>query len=237
MRIIISISVLLAIVFFSVGCKESDNVPGPIRPISNIFSYDFTASQDGWVGGFADHFDTTSTDFNLVFARTNLPAPLNTSKKALKLAGTNRSDDLFMFLKRKITGLNPNTNYEIKFEVEFASNVPTNKVGVGGSPDAVMLKAGATLVEPISSLTSDGHYRMNIDHGSQMQQGIDMKNLGTIGVSDNVTEYTLLTKNNSSQLFTLRTNASGEVWVIIGTDSGFESRTELYYAKITVTFY
>jgi hypothetical protein len=37
-------------------------------------------------------------------------------------------------------------------------------------------------------------------------------------------------------LFTIRTDANGEVWVCIGTDSGFESRTTLYYNQITLTF-
>lgn len=229
----ISISaLLLAVAIFFVSCKKEDN-----NPNAKIFTYDFSSSQDGWIGGFSDHHDTSTADFNLVFLRTNLPSPLNTSKQSLKLGGTNRSDDLFMFLKRQITGLNPNTTYKIKFEVEFASNTPTNQVGVGGSPDAVMLKAGATLIEPISTLnTAQAMYRMNINQGRQMSEGIDMNNLGTIGVADNTTQYTLITKNNSSKLFTIKTNASGEVWVIIGTDSGFESRTELYYDKITITF-
>jgi hypothetical protein len=64
-----------------------------------------------------------------------------------------------------------------------------------------------------------------------------MYNIGTIGVSDNTTQYTQISRNNNSRLFSITTNSSGEVWIIIGTDSGFEARTELYYNKITITFY
>jgi hypothetical protein len=37
-------------------------------------------------------------------------------------------------------------------------------------------------------------------------------------------------------LFTITTDANGEVWVCIGTDSGFEATTTLYYNQITLTF-
>jgi hypothetical protein len=229
----IFVAMLLTATIFFTGCNNDDDK----NPNPKIFTYDFSASADGWIGGFSDHHDTSTADYNLTFARTTLPAPLNTSKYALKLGGTNRSDDLFMFLKRKIIGLEPNKRYNIKFDIAFASNVPTNQVGVGGAPDAVMMKAGATLVEPISSYNpTEATYRMNINQGQQMSEGTDMTNLGTIGVADNTTQYTLITRNNSNKLLKVTTNASGEVWVIVATDSGFESRTELYYNKITITF-
>ncbi|MCD4693477.1 MAG: T9SS type A sorting domain-containing protein, partial [Calditrichales bacterium] len=42
--------------------------------------------------------------------------------------------------------------------------------------------------------------------------------------------------NNISHPFPITTDAGGEVWLIIGTDSGFEATTTLYYNKIDVTF-
>ncbi len=215
-----------------VGCSHDDP-----NPQSKTFVFDFAASDDGWIGGFSDHHDTTTADYNLVFERTTLPEPLNTSKFALKLGGTNRSDDLFMFIKKKIAGLEPNTSYKIIFEIEFASNVPTNRVGTGGSPDAVMMKAGAMLIEPLSIYNAlENTFRMNIDQGQQSAEGKDMTNLGTIGVADHTTHYTLITRHNRSKPFRIKTNAAGELWVIAATDSGYESRTELYYNKISITF-
>lgn len=233
MTIKISFSTLLILVaIFVVGCKKNNT-----NQNTKTFSYDFSTSQNGWIGGFADHPDTSATNYNLVFSRTNLPAPLNTSKQALKIGGTNRSDDLFMYIKKKIEGLEPNKTYKIKFEVDFASNAPTNQFGVGGSPDAVWMKAGAMLIEPVSIFQSfAGLYLMNLDKGNQSTDGANMYKIGTIGVSDNTTQYTQISRNNNSRLFSITTNSSGEVWIIIGTDSGFEARTELYYSKITITF-
>ena len=203
---------------------------------AQTYSYDFISGYDGWTGDFADYPPADSNSYQLEYTRTTLPAPLNTSKYALKIAGTNRSDDLFMFIKRKITGLIPNTTYQLQVQVDFASNAPTNAIGVGGPPgEGVTMKAGATITEP-NKIIIGGDYRMNIDKGNQSIPGIDMDKIGHIGVSDTTTEFTLINRNNIANLFTVKTDANGEVWVCIGTDSGFEARTTLYYNQITLTF-
>jgi hypothetical protein len=203
---------------------------------AQTYTYDFISGYDGWTGDFADYPPADSILYQLEYTRTTLPAPLNTSKYALKIAGSNRSDDLFMFIKRKITGLIPNTTYQLQVQVDFASNVPTNAVGIGGAPgEAVRMKVGATIAEPNKTIIGSD-YRMNIDKGNQSIPGVDMDTIGHIGVSDTTTKFTLINRNNTARLFTITTDSNGEVWVCIGTDSGFEGRTTLYYNKITLTF-
>jgi hypothetical protein len=203
---------------------------------AQTYTYDFISGYDGWTGDFADYPPADSILYQLEYTRTTLPAPLNTSKYALKIAGSNRSDDLFMFIKRKITGLIPNTTYQLQVQVDFASNVPTNAVGIGGAPgEAVRMKVGATIAEPNKTIIGS-YYRMNIDKGNQSIPGVDMDTIGHIGVSDTTTKFTLINRNNTARLFTITTDSNGEVWVCIGTDSGFEGRTTLYYDKITLTF-
>ena len=203
---------------------------------AQTYSYDFIGGYDGWTGDFADYHFADSILYELEYTRTTLPAPLNTSKYALKIAGINRSDDLFMFIKRKITGLIPNTTYQLQVQVNFASNAPTNAIGVGGPPgEGVTMKAGATITEP-NKIIIGGDYRMNIDKGNQKVPGVDMDTIGHIGVSDTTTEFTLINRKNTPKLFTIKTDVNGEVWVCIGTDSGFEGRSTLYYNQITLTF-
>ena len=203
---------------------------------AQTYTYDFISGYDGWTGDFADYPPADSILYQLEYTRTTLPAPLNTSKYALKIAGSNRSDDLFMFIKRKITGLIPNTTYQLQVQVDFASNVPTNAVGIGGAPgEDVRMKVGATIAEPNKTIIGSD-YRMNIDKGNQSIPGVDMDTIGHIGVSDTTTKFTLINRNNTARLFTITTDSNGEVWVCIGTDSGFEGRTTLYYNKITLTF-
>lgn len=203
---------------------------------AQTFSYNFTTGYEGWTGDFSDYPVTDSIFYELEFTRTTLPAPLSTCKHALKISGNNHSDDLFMFIKRKITGLLPNTTYQLFIDVEFASNAPTNASGVGGAPgESVTVKAGATLIEPLK-INSDGFYLMNIDKSNQTEPGSDMDTIGHVGVSDTTEVFTLISRNNNMHPFVIETDANGEVWVCIGTDSGFEATTTLYYNQIDLTF-
>lgn len=40
----------------------------------------------------------------------------------------------------------------------------------------------------------------------------------------------------SNQAFVLNTDADGSAWLIIGTDSGFEGRSQLYYTNLKAEF-
>jgi hypothetical protein len=207
-------------------------------------SYDFTAKvlsdfNQGWSGDFADYPEGDSIAYDLLFKHDTIPTgtSVESTKFGLLISGNNHSDDLFMFIKTKVTGLRPNTTYEILFNVKVASNAPTGAVGVGGAPgESVYLKAGASVIEPQKQLQA-GTYRMNIDTGNQAEEGADMINIGHVGVSSTTTKFTVITRNNtSSNSFILTTDAAGELWLIVGTDSGFEGTTTLYYTQIDVLF-
>lgn len=67
-----------------------------------------------------------------------------------------------------------------------------------------------------------------------MNPGQDAVLLGTIGIEGNVFKYQIIKRTNQNSPFTATTNAQGELWVLVGTDSGFEGFTKLYYTKINV---
>ncbi len=203
---------------------------------AQTFVSDFSTGNDGWTGDFADYPVSDSLFYELQFYRAKLPSPLDTNQFALMISGNNHSDDLFMFIKRKITGLSPNSTYQLFISVDFASKYPTNAIGAGGTPgEGVRIKAGATLIEP-AKIIADSYYRMNIDKDNQSNPGADMDTIGHVGVTDTTTIFTIINRNNSGHLFTIKTDSKGEVWICIGTDSGFEATTTLYYKKITLTF-
>jgi hypothetical protein len=206
-----------------------------------VFSitYDFTQTDNGWTGDFADYPEGDSLNFKLFYKHDTLPTNLNANatRKALHIAGENGSDDLFMFVKKKLTGLKPNTTYNILFNIRFASNARSGAVGIGGAPgESVFLKAGAVTAEPHKVLL-DGFYSMNIDKGNQAEPGTDMIVLGNIAVAATTSQFTSIVRNNtSSSGFYTTTNANGELWLIVGTDSGFEGPTTIYYTQIDVLF-
>jgi len=52
--------------------------------------------------------------------------------------------------------------------------------------------------------------------------------------SENFAPKTLSTTSTSE--LKLTTNADGSIWVFVGSDSGYEGYTKLFYDNITITF-
>lgn len=200
--------------------------------------YDFETSSQGWIGDFADYPDQpdAETFYNFQFSHSSLPHPLNQSDGALMQSGVNRSDDLFMFIKKKVNGLAPRKSYRVDIEVEFASNAANGMVGVGGAPgESVFIKAGASANEPGKILSStDQWFRMNLDKGNQSQEGADMKLIGHFANGTDLNSYTLKVLKTATPIV-VQSNSQGEIWIVIGTDSGFEGLTRIYYNEIRVS--
>ena len=222
--------IALAAMVFVAGCKKD-----PILP-DETFSFEFEVSADGWEGGFADYPDGEEVFYQLSSGHDTLPSVAVTDHKGMRISGNNHSDDLFMFFKKQVEGLEPSTEYEVTFELEIASQYPENSVGIGGSPgSSVYVKAGATVVEPLAE-KNGADLLMNIDKGNQASEGADMINLGTVGIEGDDFVYTIIERDNLDRPFSVTTDSEGKVWLIVGTDSGFEGISTLFYDKIEVKF-
>lgn len=227
------VSVFLVLVLVFSGCSDDDDKDYSPPVIED----NFDVSLHNWVVDFAD-YPTQEGDsllYDLKHGQEFLPEPLDQTKKALMISGINHSDDLFMFMKKKITGLKPGTTYEATFDIEFASNAPSESFGVGGAPgESVTLGIGLTKEEPVKVKDQEeGYYRMNIKKIQQSQDGEEMKIIGNVGNGSDESVYKMVKHNGT---FKAASDDKGEIWVIIGTDSGFEYRTTLYYTKIGITF-
>ncbi len=220
------------------------NVPTqPSRPIDFVFRLE--AGPEGWEGRFSDYPAGQENAMELTADYRRLPAVLGLNRSALFISGNNRSDDLFMFFRRRVTGLGPSARYVVGFEIEFATDAPRGCGGIGGSPgESVYLKAGASQAEPLVRPGALGQMVLNTDKGNQSQGGREAVVLGTIentvpcqqGPDGSLIRRWESKTLRSSGLVHVQTDLSGGVWLIVGTDSGFEGRTELYYTRITATF-
>ncbi len=205
-----------------------------------LFAFDFDENQQGWITDFADlPADYDQDLYQLEAGWQELPPGLEGF--GIYMHGQNSSDDLFMFLKTQVEGLKPNTTYHAEFIIELASNVPEGMMGIGGSPgESVFVKAGATTNEPEVITDSDGWLRVNIDKGNQASEGEDMINLGTIANPnidlDTFTgeEYEIMTLTSERRVFEVLSDEQGMAWLIVGTDSGFEGPTGVYYVRVEV---
>lgn len=199
------------------------------------YSFDFSESSHGFVAGFADH---PSRDFDpglYDLVADHRPRPQNLGgAPALFIGGSNRSDDLFMFWKKQINGLPPNSVVRITMEIEFASKYAEGLIGIGGAPgEAVVVKAGAVPFEPGTIVDSENWVRMNLDKGNQSQGGANMSVIGHIAKPDDGTEnHILIVKGQHGEALSATTSSDGSLWLVFGTDSGFEGRTELFYTRL-----
>ena len=201
------------------------------------FSFDFDSDAEGWTVGFADlPVDYDQSIYELDHGHRPLPDGLEGS--GIYVQGHNRSDDLFMFLKRRVDGLRPNTAYAVSVSVDLATNVSAGLIGIGGSPgESVFVKAGASTVEPVAEEDSNRYLRMNIDKGNQSRGGESMLVLGNVANREvESREYRIKTLENANRPLVVVTDSTGGVWLIVGTDSGFEGLSRLYYARISYTF-
>lgn len=226
--------ILGSILALLVSCdlKEDDQAPLLLFPAN----FDFSESDHGWSHGFAEYpAGPDSTLFELKYEYTDQPSESILTKRSVMLSGNNVNRDLFMYLKRKITGLKPNTDYTITFTIDLASDFTSDFFSSSGS---VYLKAGATPFEP-KSLDDAGFYVMNIDKGNDASgSGQHMISLGDIAATAEAAGYTLMTRNNTmtNSRYVAKTNADGELWLIVGTDSNHEGPTTVFYSKINVVF-
>ena len=234
---------ITSLVIVGSACAMDDTSVG-LEIVSNI--YDFNESAHDWQPGFCDYpaneYDQSSYDLHADYTVANIEG---IDRNVFALSGNNHSDDLFMYLKKKISGLKPETEYTMIYEVQFASDARESSVGAGGGPgSSVYVKVGASANEPKSVIDETGNYTMNIDKGNQSADGEDMIVIGNIAPPDEADGYLIVTRSNSPSAsgtseaydkpLNVKTNSKGELWLIVGTDSGYEGVTTLYYTSISV---
>jgi len=234
-RLTATLSVFIS---FTLTCLAQGTAP------TVSISFDFRNGALGWQAGFADYPPATDTNgfYELLAQVRTLPPELGVNGTGFYLQGNNHSDDLFMFLKRRLNSADSivaGQTYQITFTLVFASSVQSGCVGVGGSP-AVTLKAGASPAEPIALFDSSppiSWLRMNV--GKDPNQGnIAASPTGTIangipcGSAPN--SYVSIQRTHQHTSF-VNASSKGELWLLIGTDSGFEGLTALYFQRIEVT--
>ena len=200
---------------------------------STNYTFNFNDGKDGWAAGFSEYNGDSEDIYELEEGLEMLPSPLDESKQAYKISGMNRSDDLFMFLTRKITGLQANTVYAGDFTLAIASEAITGGVGAGGAPgEGVGVGIGLVNKEPLSEPDENNFYQMNIDKIQQCcTDGEDMVVVGDLanGTSENV--FKMIERTGK---FSGKSDNEGNMWIIVGTDSGYEGRTTIYYSQIDV---
>lgn len=197
------------------------------------FLFDFSQEQYDWQADFADYpvDSAKAAEYQLSAQYTARPENLGNSISAMMLTGNNQGEKLFMYMKKKVTGLAPDVNYTVIFDIELASELSARGLG-----KEVLLKAGATYSEP-KTMIEDGNHVLNVDKGENVDRGEDMLPLGNIGTTESSKNFQLITRSNgetTSGPFIAKSNSKGEMWLIVGTEAAFHGVTTVYYSKVNV---
>lgn len=243
-----SYALTFAVVFL---CAHATLAPAQPTPGTISKSFDFRNGALAWQGGFADYPPLSDKDsfYELRSEIRSLPPELNVNGTGFFIQGNNHSDDLFMFLKRRLDaadGIVAGQTYQITYTIVFASNASAQCIGPGSPGGSVYMGAGGSPAEPLALFTpapSDPRVfafaRMNIDKSELNPGGIAISVIGNIdnGLPCNpgqASPYVSLQRTHQHTSL-VNANARGELWLIVGTDSGYEGTTALYYQRIEVT--
>ncbi|MBB3224419.1 hypothetical protein [Pseudoduganella umbonata] len=228
------------------ACGGDDDEPagtstgGTGTAYSMVQTQDFKVDASGWTGESSD-YTTDTAPANVVFELRDISSlgAAYKDSKAYYVSGTNRSDDLLLYVKKQFTGLVANTEYTFAVtSMNFLSNAHSGCMGVGGAPgESVWVIAAASATEP-KAVTTNGDTRLNIDHGNQAAPGAASMMLGNIAnglpCDGSATYASKLVRNTTG--IRVKTDAEGKVWVLLGIDSGFEATTSVYLQNVTMTF-
>ncbi len=215
------------------GCAQQAGLP------SGSVTFDFEADDAGFTPSYADYPNSEGVEEFYEFRHAYGEIPIDRAGKGIFISGNNHSDDLFMGYVKRLEGLAPGQSYRFTLSFRLATDVEGSLVGVGGAPgEGVTVKCGVTSTQPVSAPDGDGpfaHYRLNIDAGLQGNGGKDMVVVGDMAKPENNRPGEYEFKQFQAQV-TAAANAQGKVFLIIGTDSGFEATTSYYLDDIQVAW-
>jgi len=217
------IIVILAAMIVLSGCAAE----------TKTLKFMFESGNEGFEQIFADYHDDGNdlTTYDMHWGKEK-PA-IEKASTALYIQGTNRSDDLFMGYFKKLTGLKSMTEYTFKIKFKIGTDAEAGSIGVGGSPaESVYVKAGIVDKLPKIALDGQGVYRLNVDIGNQSQGSANVKVVSNLAKPEGSKEgyvYKAMEVEVNA-----KTDASGTVYLLIGTDSAFEGMTKYYLDDVTV---
>lgn len=209
--------------------------PPPPTPVASTTVVDFSKGIDGWTAGVADYTEGTEPTAT-GYGWSALPAPL-AGKHGYYLASRNNSDDVLTFVKHQMTGFVAGAKYALTFEMNYATDAAAGCFGVGGSRgESVYMIAAAGTDEPKVVKNTDGNFRLNLDRGNQAAPGPQGVVLGTQGVEDLSCDggSWAVTSRKSADAITVTADKEGKLWVVLGTDSAFESANAFYLLGATI---
>lgn len=198
-------------------------------------TFDFETDDAGFTAIFADYPAGEEAFYELEHRCAEVPVA--GAGRGLFLSGNNHSDDLFMGYWKALTGLAPGQAYRFAVSFQLATDVDGGMMGVGGSPgESVTVKCGVAGTRPAAVASGEvPYYRLNLDAGQQSTGGRDLAAVGNLAKPEGSAPGAFVLKDFTAAA-TATADADGAVYLVIGTDSGFEATSSYYLDNIIVSW-
>jgi hypothetical protein len=224
---------MMALMFAIGGCKD-ENVEQPNPTV--LLETNFNNGADGWQAVYAAYPEADADFYELVSGIKPLPTPLDQTKSSFLLSGNNHSDALQMFVVKQLSGLAPKTNYLVETEVELASKYPDGSVGIGGSPgNSVNLVAKFATMGYTLEKGKSSNIELTLKKVEATPESVLNMDLGDVSTPSDQYVYQLISRKKASTPEVIQSDQDGKLWAVIGTWSGFEGISFLFYTKIKIT--
>lgn len=217
-----------AIYLLLAGCLNTE-------PVASIFDFDMNIVGENWTPRAANVPADRLVEVGVVGDWRALPDPLPTARKAVYLAGTNVTGNLFLFTQKRFTGLAPNSTFTASFAVQFATDIQSGcSIGSG----TTYIKAGTSLAELTSEPDNQGILRVSANVGEHTTAGDftllgNLRNAlagcstpGTFGSNTTITQ---------TQVATFTTDFDGGFILFVGLDSNIVGPLEVYIIAVRMT--
>ena len=232
-----TIKAIFLILLFSLSGCFSEMDDANVASDDLLSTFDFEDGEQGWEGGISDFpiDEKDSSDYS--FSNIQVPVSLSLENKGLNISADNPHGDLFYYFKRKVSDLGSNITYKIDFEFLVYTQLSQSETT---SSEEIYLKVGAVNYEPnLQQLlwkNSENYFVLNIDKGeTNSESGKDIVNVGSVKEFTSDTPD-VISGNTFDFNIEVESNKNGEVWLVIGVDSGFKSQLTFGLAALTVYY-
>jgi len=206
-----------------------------------LTAFDFDSGAQQWKGGISD-YPLELEDSLYVQPTVNTDHVANSfaqeGSSGLNISGDNPHGDLFYYFYRKVSGLQPEKRYKLDFEFLIYTRLVDKPAKL--SSDELYLKMGAVNYQPelekVVWRNSMDYKALNIDKGDiNSDSGQDAINVGSI--KEYVSETPeVISGNTFDDNFEIESNKAGEIWILIGVDSGIKSSITFGMEALTVYY-
>jgi hypothetical protein len=209
-----------------------------------LTSFDFESGSQQWEGGYSDfpvdYADSINFKMNTDYVENAfaMADAIEGLSSGINVQADNPHGDLFYYFTRKIFGLSANTVYQLDFEFLVYAQLVDKPEKL--SSNELYLKLGAVNYEPqleeVVWRNNLQYKTLNVKKGElNSDGGADMLNVGSIkDFTSEVPE--IISGNTFDTNFEVKSNADGEIWILVGADSGIRSQLTFGMEALTVYY-